>query len=352
MAQVAGRVGSGLRSSYAGIQVTVFGARGRMGRFVAHDLGRVGTALMLPHHGCELEMRDLKVMGDYGQIGIVPFHGRDRDSIRAAVEGSDVVINCIGKHYQTRHAVPGVYNWTFDQVNGELAGDIAEVSAEAGVERLIHVGAAAADHDSDSAWARSKALGEDNVRAAFPSATIIKPTIVSAPEDNFLTLYARMAKVLPMVPLIDFGEATYAPVNVADISKAILEVAMEVPEYDAATDTEAYRSAGVDYELAGPSEYTQKELVDFVFDTIKVNGKSMPMPQQILELQATGVGLLPNPMVNPDQIKLWAEDHTVDGSLPGFKELGITPQSLEDFGKKFLLRFKPGGHFVEEAGYH
>ena len=125
-----------------------------------------------------------------------------------------------------------------------------------------------------------------------------------------------------------------------------------VPEYDAATDTEAYRSAGVDYELAGPSEYTQKELVDFVFDTIKVNGKSMPMPQQILELQATGVGLLPNPMVNPDQIKLWAEDHTVDGSLPGFKELGITPQSLEDFGKKFLLRFKPGGHFVEEAGYH
>jgi uncharacterized protein YbjT (DUF2867 family) len=352
MSAISGRVGSGLRSSYAGLQVTVFGARGRMGRYVAHDLGRVGTALMLPHHGCELEMRDHKVMGDYGQIGIVPFHGRDRDSIRAAVEGSDVVVNCIGKHYQTRHAVPGVINWTFDQVNGELAGDIASVCAEAGVERLIHVGAAAADHDSDSAWARSKAKGEDAVRAAFPDATIIKPTIVSAPEDAFLTLYARMTKVLPFVPLIDFGDATYAPVNVADVAKAIVEVAMENKDYNPATGEDEFRSAGQDYELAGPSEYTQKEIVEFVFDTIKVNGQAVPVPQKLLELQAMGVGMLPNPMVNEDQVKLWALDHTIDGSLPGFEALGITPQNLEDYGKQFLLRFKPGGHFVEEAGYH
>ena len=352
MALSAQRVGSGLRSSWSGLQVTVFGSRGRLGSYVAHELGRMGTTLMLPHHGDELEMRHLKVMGDYGQIGIVPFSGRDRDSIRAAVEGSDVVINCIGKHYETRHAVPGIINWSFEQVNSGLAECIAQVCEEKGVERLIHVSAAAANHESPSEWARSKASGEARVCSAFPNATVVRPTITCAPEDNFLTFYARMAKVMPFVPLIDLGDMEYQPVYIQDVAKAITEITIESKTFGENDGEGTFRSAGQTYELAGPSTYTQKEIVEFVFDNISVSGNTVPVPAKLLEMQAWAVGQLPRPFVNSDTVKLWSQDDIADGSLPGFEQLGITPANLEDFGPRLLLRFRPGGHFLDAEGYH
>eukprot|EP00937_MAST-01D_sp_MAST-1D-sp2_P002878 g2878.t1 len=301
----------------------------------------MGATLMLPHHGCELEMRHMKVMGDYGQIGIVPFHGRDKQSIKDAMAGSDVVINCIGKHYDTRHAVPGVINWTQEQVNAGLAQRIAECAKEVGVQRLVHVSSAAADPDSPSEWARTKADGEHRVRSVFEGATIVRPTIMCAPEDAFLTFYARMAKVLPFVPLIDFGEAQYQPVYVGDVAKALVELTMN-------------KSIGVGktFELAGPSVYTQKEIVEFVFDTIQVAGNAVPVPQSLLEMQAWAVGNLPRPFTTKDTVTLWAQDHTIDGELPGFDTLGITPADLEEFGPRLLLRFRPGGHFLSAEGYH
>ena len=130
-----------------------------------------------------------------------------------------------------------------------------------------------------------------------------------------------------------------------DVAKAIAAIALQ-------DVCDEHGNRYQTFELGGPSEYTQKEIVEFVFDSINVPGKSVPVPASLLEMQAWAIGQLPRPFINKDTVRLWAQDDTIDGSLPGFEELGITPSNLEEFGPRLLLRFRPGGHFLDAEGYH
>lgn len=112
------------------------------------------------------------------QLGLLPFSPRDDESIKTALRNSDVVINLIGKHYETKHIVPTRradgrlcrVNYDFDEVHAEIPRKIARLAKEAGVSCMIHVSALAADLDSTSKWSRSKAKGELAVREEFPDA--------------------------------------------------------------------------------------------------------------------------------------------------------------------------------------
>ena len=159
--------------------------------------------------------------------------------------GSDAVINLIGILYETRRQ-------TFAEVQGELPGRIARAAGAAGVARMVQVSAIGADPNSRSAYARSKAEGEQPVRAALPAATMLRPSIVVGPEDGFFNRFAAMARLLPALPLIGGGQTRFQPVWVGDVAEAIV----------AALERDDAR--GETFELGGPKVYSFAELMRYM----------------------------------------------------------------------------------------
>lgn len=178
--------GTGGRSSFSGIVATVFGANGFMGRYVCNKLGKVGSQIILPYRCDYYDIRHLKLVGDLGQVLFHPFHLRDADSIKKAVKYSNVVINLVGRDWETK-------NFKFDDVHVTGARAIARACREAGVERLIHVSSLNVTHTPQkfilkkpSNFLPSKMRGEEAVLEEFPDATIIRPSDVYGQEDRFL----------------------------------------------------------------------------------------------------------------------------------------------------------------------
>ncbi len=174
---------------------TVFGGSGFIGRYVVRLLARAGKTVRVAVRNTEGTMF-LRTAGRVGQI--VPLHApvTDDAAVNRAVEGADWVVNLVGVLTESRAA-------SFKAIHVDAAARVAKAAASAGVRRLIHVSAIGADPASDSRYAASKGEGEDAVRAAFPAATILRPSIVFGPEDNFFNRFAAMARMLPFMPVIE-----------------------------------------------------------------------------------------------------------------------------------------------------
>uniref|UniRef100_A0A1L8EE22 NADH dehydrogenase [ubiquinone] 1 alpha subcomplex subunit 9, mitochondrial n=1 Tax=Haematobia irritans TaxID=7368 RepID=A0A1L8EE22_HAEIR len=245
--------GTGGRSSFNGIVATVFGCTGFLGRYVCNKLGKSGTQMILPYRGEDSEAIRLKVCGDLGQVLFQFYHLSDEEAIRKAVKYSNVVINLVGREYETK-------NFKFNDVHVDGARRIARICREMGVERLIHVSALNADPnpkghviEGGSNFLRSKYWGEQAVRDEFPDATIIRPADIYGSEDRFLRYYAHIwRRQFRSVPLWHKGERTVKqPVYVSDVAQAILNCAKD-------PDT-----AGQVYQAVGPKRYQLSELVDW-----------------------------------------------------------------------------------------
>jgi len=234
----------GGRSSVSGVVATVFGCTGFLGRFVVNRLGKIGSQVIVPYRGEETAFRHLKVMGDLGQIAPVWFDLRDKETVRRAVQYSNVVINLLGKRWETR-------NFSFDDVHPEATRTIAEAAKEAGVERFIQVSAVGADVNSPSAFARSKGESEKVLREIFPDATILRPTVLYGARDNFLVKWGMIARYWPAF-VRTLKDTKFQPLYVADMATALMN-ALADPE-----------TAGKTYELGGPKAYTLEEITELV----------------------------------------------------------------------------------------
>uniref|UniRef100_A0A452UHL4 NADH dehydrogenase [ubiquinone] 1 alpha subcomplex subunit 9, mitochondrial n=1 Tax=Ursus maritimus TaxID=29073 RepID=A0A452UHL4_URSMA len=238
--------GKGGRSSVSGIVATVFGATGFLGRYVVNHLGRMGSQMIVPYRCDPYDTMHLRPMGDLGQIIFLEWDGRNKDSIRRAVKHSNVVINLVGREWETK-------NFDFEDIFVKIPQAIAQVSKEAGVEKFIHVSHLNADIKSSSRYLRNKAVGEKEVRDAFPEAIIIKPSDIFGREDRFLNHFAN-TRWFGGVPLISLGKETVKqPVYVVDVSKGIIN-AIKDPD-----------SRGKSFAFVGPSRYLLFDLVQYVF---------------------------------------------------------------------------------------
>ncbi|XP_055383590.1 NADH dehydrogenase [ubiquinone] 1 alpha subcomplex subunit 9, mitochondrial [Condylostylus longicornis] len=255
--------GTGGRSSFNGIVATVFGNSGFLGRYVCNKLGKIGTQLILPYRGDHGEVIRLKVCGDLGQVLFHFFHLNDEHSIREAVKYSNVVINLVGRDFETK-------NFKFNDVHVDGARRIARICKEMGVERLIHVSALNADPyptphilPNGSGFLKSKFHGEEAVRSEFPEATIIRPSDMYGQEDRFLRYYAHIwRRQLRGMPLWYKGERTIKqPVCVSDVAQAIVNCCKD-------PDT-----AGKVYQAVGPKRYLLSELVDWFHRVMRKDEK-------------------------------------------------------------------------------
>lgn len=255
--------GTGGRSSFNGIVATVFGCTGFVGRYVCNKLGKIGTQMILPYRADHGEAIRLKVTGDLGQVLFHFFHLQDENSIREAVKYSNVVINLIGRDFETK-------NFKFNDVHVEGARRIARIAKEAGVDRLIHVSALNATPNPEplvikggSKFLQSKYYGELAVREEFPNATIIRPADIYGQEDRFLRYYAHIwRRQFRSMPLWYKGERTIKqPVYVSDVAQSIVN-AIKDPE-----------TAGKVYQAVGPKRYQLSELVDWFHRVMRKDEK-------------------------------------------------------------------------------
>lgn len=326
--------GSGGRSSVSGIAATVFGSTGFLGRYVTNQLGRIGSQVTVPYRGDELFYRHLKVMGDLGQIAPIAFELRDENSLRDAVRGSNVVINLIGKHFETP-------NYKFADVHVESIRRLAEIAREEGVDHFVHVSTVPTLNNCDSGWMTTKLEGEQVVREVFPDATIVRPTDMFGSEDRFLTRMADNVMQLPIIPLADDGEPRVQPVWVNDVASVVV-VAARDPE----------RFAGKTLELAGSDVFTVRELYDLVCAYIKREGRFFPVPARVMQLGAriasTRLPIVnPNPIYTGDSVRVEVAERILDSKKEGvmrFEDLECFALSVKsDLTAEVLRRFRKGG---------
>lgn len=252
-----------------------------------------------------------------GRLDFVTADITDAESVRSAVAGADAVINLVGILFEKGRQ-------TFTRVHEQGARNVAEAAAAAGVGRLVQMSALGASPQSPSAYARSKAAGERAVRDAFPQATIMRPSIVFGPDDDFFNKFAGMARFSPALPLIGGGRTRFQPVYVGDVAHAFV-VALD-----------ADSAAGKTYELAGPRTYSFRTLLQLMLDTMGTRRVLVPVPFFVAELQGTVLGHLPTPPLTRDQVELLKTDNVAGGQEPGLTELGIIPTAVEEILPSYL----------------
>jgi uncharacterized protein YbjT (DUF2867 family) len=312
--------------------VTVYGGSGFLGRHVVRALARRGYLIRVAVRRPDLA-NYLQPLGRVGQITAVQANLRNAASVEAAARDAAVLINLVGILFERGRQ-------RFDAVQAEGAERVAHAASAHGA-RLVHVSAIGADENSSARYARAKAAGERLVQEALPQAVIMRPSIVFGPEDDFFNLFAALARLSPVLPLVGGGHTRFQPVFVGDVAEAIAKA------------VEGELNPGTIYELGGPDVRTFKELMRFMLATIERKRLLVPVPFFVAKLKAAFLQLMPKPLLTPDQVELLRTDNVVskaaqaDGrTLPG---IGIEPEPLEAVVPSYLWRFRKTGQFRSRA---
>lgn len=288
--------------------VTLFGGSGFIGSQAVRALARRGWRIRVAVRNPVLAI-EIQPLGDPGQIQFMRCDITNPADVAQAVRGADAVVNLVG----VLHDAGGKRG--FDAVHTEAAKTIAEAAKAAGVERLVQISAIGADAASPSAYGRTKAQAEAAVRAVYPDAVILRPSLVFGAGDSFLNRFAAMATMAPALPLIGGGETRFQPVYVGDVAEAI---ARGVTRADA---------AGRTYELGGPSLYTFREVLELVRRETGRDRMLVSVPfivakplGSLLQLSRF-VGL--TPPLTRDQVLMLEKDNVVAADALGLSDLGI-----------------------------
>jgi uncharacterized protein YbjT (DUF2867 family) len=314
--------------------ITVIGGSGFVGRHIVRALAKRGYRLRVAVRRPDLAGH-LQPLGRSGQIAPVQANVRYPASLAAACDGAHAVVNLVGVLYSA-----GAQSFDAVHVFGAEASAKAAKAAKARI--FIQMSALGADPQSASEYARSKAEGEVRAKAAFPGATIIRPSVVFGPEDDFFNRFAALARFSPVLPLVGGGTTRFQPVFVGDVAQAFAKL-IESPEL-----------AGKTYEFGGPEIFTFREILDYTLATIRRRRLLLPIPWGIARIMGTVMGLLPKPMLTADQVELLKSDNVVtseaERARTTLRGLGISPTGIEAIVPAYLYRFRKAGQFTAPRG--
>src|ERR1043166_4197033 len=313
--------------------ITIFGGSGFIGRHVVRALAKRDYRIRVVVRRPELAGH-LQPLGRGGQIHAVQANLRYPASVEAAMRDSHAAINLVGIL-----AEGGAQR--FDAVQGFGAGAVAKAVRDAGA-RMVHVSAIGANENSASRYARSKAAGEKAVLEAVPAATILRPSVVFGPEDQFLNRFAALARMSPMLPLIGGGLTRLQPVYVGDVATAV------------AAAVDGKTEPGAIYELGGPEILTMREIMEIILRVIERKRMLVSLPFGLARLQALALQFAPGALkLTPDQVELLRSDNVVSDAATRagltLQGLGIAPDSLEAIAPQYLWRFRATGQFQRKS---
>ena len=298
--------------------VTDFGGSGFIGRHLVEHLARAGASVRVAtrHPPPTAEPSRL------ARIQQVEADILDDAAVQAAVHGADTVINLVGilspahRHTSRPSMKTGLTRWPQRQALGAGNWSVSALGASRTAPALAD---------------RSKAAGEAAVRAAFPDATIIRPSLVFGSDDHFFNGFAARARRLPALPLIGGGQTRFQPVYVEDV----------VAGFTAILATPASRRKSTS--SGCPGVYTFKELLEFVCATIRARPLRVPVPFWAAELLGGLLQVFPGAPITRDQVRLLRTDKVVGGSEPPLGDLGVEPQALETIVPEYLSAYRQVG---------
>ena len=311
--------------------VTIFGGSGFVGRYIARRMAKEGWRVRV---ACRRPNEALFVRsyGAVGQVEPVFCNIRDDASVKAALAGAQAAVNCVGTFDM------GGTN-SFDAVQAQGAGRIAQLAASGGLQTLVQISALGADANSDSGYARTKGEGEAAVLAAFPTALILRPSVIFGNEDGFFNRFAAMARSGPVIPLVG-GATKFQPVYVEDVAQAaVLGV--------------AGAAQGI-YELGGPEVATLRAIIDDMLAVVHRRRLVINMPFFVGGAIATGLGvaqaltlgLFHNSVLTTDQVTSLRRDNIVTPGARTLADLGITPTAYAGIIPDYLWRYRPSGQYA------
>lgn len=301
--------------------VTIFGGGGFVGRYVAQELLARGMRVRIAERDPGNAMR-VKPLGGLGQTQLLRADVRDAASVARAVAGADAVVNLVA-----------VLGGPMDAVNYRGAANVAGAAAQTSVKTLVHISAIGADTQSESAYGRSKGQGEQAVRAAFPDAVLIRPSIIFGREDQFTNRFAGMIRMSPVLPVIA-PETKFQPVYVVDVARAIAEAVEHGADH-----------AGQTYEMGGPQVMSMLEINRWIASHIGHNPAMVHVPDAVAGLLATLTGWLPGAPITRDQWKMLGKDTVVTEGAKGLVDLDIVPTPLAAVADGWLVRYRKHGRF-------
>jgi NADH dehydrogenase len=306
---------------------TVFGGSGFIGRYVVKRLAASGYVVRVAVRDPEAALF-LKPMGAVGQIVPMFASVTDQPTVARAVAGADVAVNLVGILAESRAG-------DFQRIQADGPGLVAQEAASAGVRRLVQMSAIGADTASASLYGRTKGQGEAAVRAAFPRATILRPSLVFGPEDQFFNRFGSMAALSPFMPVIA-GNSKFQPVYVADVADAVMAA---LGREDALSRT---------FELGGPRVWTFRELLVWIVHQTRRNCRLVEVPMAVARFQASVLEKLPGRLLTKDQLLLLAQDNVVSAGALTLESLGILATPVELVVPAYLSRFRKGGTRTEQ----
>ncbi|MDG2001781.1 MAG: complex I NDUFA9 subunit family protein [Novosphingobium sp.] len=308
-------------TSRAGQVVTVLGGSGFFGKHLAQELLSRGYRLRIASRHPERAYR-LKTLGNLGQVQFARCDVTKPETLAAVLTGSDAVVNLVGG-----------FNGDLDALQGKGAGLIAEAARTAGAGSFLHISAIGADEESRVDYARTKAEGEEAVRAAFPGATVLRAPILFGPDDHFVAMFASLVQTFPVLPV--FGpQAKLQPAFIDDVAEGAA-VMLTGPDMHGRKI----------YELAGPEIMTMLEFNQRIANAQGRNRLFVELPDAISGAIAMLTGWLPGASLTNDSWNLLKLGNVASGNHPGFKALGIAPRPLGLFLDRWMVRYRSHGRF-------
>ena len=308
-------------SPLAGKIVTVLGGSGFVGRHLAQELLARGARLRIASRNPRKAFA-VKPLANLGQVQFAHVDVTRPDSLNAVLAGSDYVVNLVG-----------AFAGNLDALQGAGAGRIASAAKAAGARAFVHVSAIGADVGSDVAYARSKADGEQTVLAAFPTATIVRPSIMFGPDDNFVMMFGDLISSMPVLPVFA-PDAKLQPVFVDDVAEAIANALAEPVAH-----------GGKIYEVAGPEVITMLELNTRIAAAQGRSRSFVQLPDMVSGIIAGLTGWLPGAPISTDQLKLLKAGSVESDAQPGIAEMGVAPRPLGLFLDRWMTPFRKHGRF-------
>ncbi|HMS19265.1 complex I NDUFA9 subunit family protein [uncultured Sphingorhabdus sp.] len=303
-------------SDLSGKLVTVFGGGGFVGRYVVQALCAAGARV-------RVAVRDtrgaviVKPLGNLGQVSLCAADITKPATVANALVGADMAVNLVGSFDN------------LDAIQRVGAANVAQAAAKAGVTAFVHMSAIGADASSEAEYGRSKAGGEAAVRAAFSSASILRPSIIFGREDQFINRFAGLIRMLPIVPVIG-ADTKFQPVFVGDVARAVV-AALQGP-------------GGQTLELGGPQIFSMLQLNEWIAKATGHKKLFVPVPDAAAKL----LTFIPGGPISGDQLKMLAQDNVVSGAN-GLEALGITATPLDAVAHDWLTLYRKHGRFGDAA---
>ena len=308
----------------------IFGGSGQIGRNLIRKLTKSNYKVTVVTRNIHQKSYVVKTQANAGYIDIVESNIFDEDKIRKLFQKADICINLIGILFEKKNGN------TFKNIHTIFPSLLAKLCKEYNIKHFIHLSALGINEATDSDYAKSKLLGEEQILKNFPLATIIRPSIVYSVDDNFTTNFMTLLNSLPFFPLYYNGKTKFSPIHCSDLTDVIFHI----------VSNSIYSKI---IECVGPEIITFKEIIQKLLILIGKKRILLPLPLMIANSTAKIFEYMPNPIITRDQLKLLRYDNIKSGRYKTNSDIGVPSIKYFDTEvKKYSYMWREGGQFSTE----